>query len=206
MVAATRAWLILAAVVGSAVLAGCRASPWAASLRRGPDTAPAVPGDARVLVREVPWDRVEVTLEELEAEAAASDVHPDDWPAEKKAEAKAKLLKGLQVREDPASVLVLGSSQFRTTEGLRADGDEVLKLARRLGADMIVWSSRYVGKTSTVVQEPSTSYSTATFWPGGTRKGRSPATYTETTTVWIPVLIQADQTAFIAFYLKTAAR
>ena len=45
----------------------------------------------RAVIREVPWERIDGVLREIDAERAASDVHPDEWPAERLDAQKARL-------------------------------------------------------------------------------------------------------------------
>src|SRR5215467_206611 len=76
-------------------LQGCSTSPWEQNFVGA--SAPALPRGAPVQLREVQWDRLQNGLKEIEAKEAGSDVHPEDWPPEKKAAMKAQLLRTLQV-------------------------------------------------------------------------------------------------------------
>jgi len=193
-----------------ALLCGCSASPWESTYsgRRDPAAADAASRGVAypVTVRTVPWERVEQTLRQLDADIAASDVHPDEWPPEKKAQVKSTLLKGLQVSESPDLIEVLGKSEFRTTDSIRPDTDkgraELAAFAQRIGADMVIWSGRYLGKAERVVQEPVTTYSTGTDW-GSYRGGRrTPSSFSESSTTWVPVHVQLDELAYIAYFLQ----
>lgn len=155
-------------------------------------------------LREAAWDRLQATLAELQAERSASDVHPDEWPAERKAEANARLLRGLQVSADPAGVDVLGRSAFHTTRPTRPDDGELERFARKIGATMVVWSGTYLGRVLTTEREPVTEYSTATrHYRDKKGKWRS-ETYTVNSTIWVPVTVEADEHAWVAYFLREA--
>lgn len=179
--------------------AGCHTSPWESGLARGPDTAaPRAEGTA-VRVREVPWERVEATLAALRADVAASDVHPDEWPVERRAEHKVRLLNGLQISESAETVKVLGKSEFRAVDRVVIPNDELDRLARSLGADTVVWSSRALGKADRVVQEPVTWYNDGTSAWGRADRGA----FGEMRTGWVPVRVQVDETGYVGFFLRS---
>lgn len=182
-------------------LVGCT-STWENMYTPVGERAPALPADAAVTLREVPWERVQATLGELEKERAASDVHPDEWTDEQKGEAKTKLLRGLQVSADPAAVRVLGRSVFRSTERVQPNSGELEAFARKIGATMVVWSSTYLGKTEKIVQEPVSQYSTGTDRYRDDRGRRRTDSYTENSTLWVPVVVKADEHAWTAYFLR----
>jgi hypothetical protein len=157
-------------------------------------------------IRSVPWERIDATLKSLEKEAAASDLAPEDWPAEKKAAAHAELLRGLQVRQDPRRVEVLGRSEFATTADMRPDTArgkaELEEFAEKIGADTVVWSSRPLGMADVIVDRPVTTYGTSDAWfRDGSGRWRSSA-FSSTETTWVPTRMQADRTGYIAFFLR----
>lgn len=174
----------------------------------GASLAPAAEG-APVRVREVPWDRIHDALRDLEADVAASDIPPEEWPPERRAGAQARLLRALQVTADPASVEVLGVSEFRTTDPLRPGGagaEELRAFARQIGADEVVWASRYLGKAQRIEDRPVSTYTTGTDWffgrRGRGRWGSGSGFYSESTTSWVPVAVEADEHAYTAFFLR----
>lgn len=182
------------------ILPGCASNPWQDNYE-GASAASLAP-NTPIQLREVSWDRLQSGLKDLEAEQAKSDVHPADWPPEKKAEFNAHLLKILQVSGDPAHVEILGRSAFRTTTQLIPDRDpDVSEFARRIGATKVAWSRRYVGKAEQIVQEPVTTFGTSSYDHGGRRHG--PSYYTESYTTWVPIAVQADESAYVAYFLRT---
>ncbi len=192
------------------VLSGCTPSPWQQNYK-GSIEGPSTPG-SRVVVRTVPWERLQSALDEMRSEVAASDVHPDEWDAAKKLEHKARLLRGLQVSGAPDAVHVLGMSEFRTTHSVRPETDEgaqqLADTARKVGADMVVWSSRSLGKTDVVTDHPVSSWSTGSDYyrdPNDANRRRS-TSYTEHTTTWIPVRVTRDEYGFVAYFLRGAAK
>ncbi|MCC6677051.1 MAG: hypothetical protein IT436_07900 [Phycisphaerales bacterium] len=200
-----RCWLIVALLGCAAAVSGCGPSVWESGFESAGIAAPAREKEAPVLIRQVPWETLQRALTELEADVAASDVHPDDWPEDRKTAARAKLLRGLQVSVEASSVQVLGRSFFRTTDEVRPDDGELAEFARRIGATQVVWSSTHLGKTDKIVQEAVTEYRTG-WWDDPftrDRRRRRSGSYSESATTWVPMTVQADEFAFIAYYLRT---
>ena len=193
----------LVALCMGMVLSGCESSPWESQYHSLGVTVPGLGPADRVVIREVAWDRVQGTLTQLEAERSASDVHVDDWTEEQKAAAKARLLRGLQVSGDPKAVELLGRSDFRTTSAVRPDDGSLESFARRIGATKVVWARQYLGKTDRVQQESATELRTRT-WTGGKQADGTRRTYTSTenATVFYPVVVKADENAWVAFFLR----
>lgn len=205
-----RIWSVIVPSLSAALfLAGCAGpSRWEANYV-GSRSTPLNP-DAAVQVRNVPWERVQGTLRGLETQAAASDVHPEDWSEEKKYEVKGTLLRGLQVGDDPSSIQVLGRSSFRTTSAIdpsASDGAAISKFAREIGATRVAWTSTYLGKADTIVQEPVSTWTQFTVWDSRDKKGRPQAReYSEMSTTWVPIRVQADEHAFVAYFLLDLGR
>lgn len=193
---------IVCGLVLSGFLGACSSSPWRESLVRGPDANTAGDRSTAVRVQSVPWERVEKTLGELRQDVINSDTHPDDWSADQRLTAKGKLLKGLQVQGEPGSVQILGKSEFRTMNSINTDKD-LQAVARSLGADTVVYSTRVVGKGTKIVDQPVTSYTSGTFWERDSDGRHRPQTYSENHTTWVPITVQADEVAAVAFYLRT---
>lgn len=190
-------------------LPGCVATSVWESNYIGTQWSPLAEGSA-VQVRKVPWERVQGTLKDLEAQAAASDVHPEDWSEGKKFEVKGTLLRGLQVSDDAASIEVLGRSNFRTTSPVNPESPDaggMSEFARKIGATRVAWTSAYLGKADTIVQEPVSAWSRGTAWDSRDEKGRPRSRdYSENSTSWVPVRVQADEYAFVAYFLRDQGR
>lgn len=192
----------------SLALGACSTSAWeSAYVGSRPERAQSADRAAasRVSVRNVPWERIEATRRELEGQIAASDTHPDEWPAEKRAAAKAALLRGLQVSENPDSVDILGRSEFSSTSAVRPDDGELAAFAAKIGATRVVWSSRYLGKADKIVSEPVWTWTSGSEWSRRSRSGprRSDSfSYSQNSTTWVPVVVQADETAWVAYFLR----
>lgn len=195
---------VLALSAAALVPCGCT-TIWEESFRGKPlpDTEAVAP--AEVELREVPWARLSATLTELEAQRAASAVAPQDWPLDRKEQAKAELLSGLQVGAPSNEVRIIGSSRFRTTDRLRADDGDLGRFAGRIGANRVIWSYDYLGKADRIVSEPVTTIGSGgpvwnpaigdTTWdPWGVN-----------TTTWVPVVYQADEYAWAVFFLRIGA-
>jgi hypothetical protein len=191
----TRSILLL---VVSLVLQGCSTSPWQRGFVGVQPMAPS-DGEAPVGVREVPWERLQRGLQELHEQAVNSDVPETEWPEERRSEAKAHLLRTLQVSQESAAVTVVGRSEFRTTSALRPERDgNLVELARKVGANEVVWSRRRLGTAETIIQEPVTTYSSGAGW---SRRGRR-GSFSETSTTWVPVVVAADEFAYVAYFLR----
>lgn len=190
-------------ILALATLPACRKSLWEQSLTRV-DAAPAartLPTDIRV--RDVPWERVEPVLAQLRADVAQSDAPVDEWPAEQRADAERTLLRALQVTPQSGVTQILASSEFRTTDFSRPDQDELRTLAASLGATLVVWSSRPLGKADRLDYVPVTTWTSGTIWARRDKHGRTRSEpYNESSTTWAPVVTQADESAFLAFFLR----
>lgn len=186
-----------AGVFALGLLAGCAGSPWKTSFTPSGEVSAAAPYTGAVKIREVPWERLQTTLGELQAEWAASDTPPDEWPPDRKAARHAKLLKGLQVGADPSRVDVLGRSEFRSTDPIKPNDGKLAEVAKSFGANTVVWSTVYLGQADIVRSEPVTEWTNST-WNGP--RGRSQS-YTETSTVYVPIYVKADERAWVAYFL-----
>lgn len=173
----------------------------AAALKKAPESA------AAARIREVPWTRMQETLGDLREQVAKSDIHPDEWTAEQRADAKARLLRGLQISADPARVEVLGRSEFRTTEAVKPSDASLQDFARRLGATTVVYATTSLGKADTIVDKPVTTTYTDSHWGGsgwGRDRGgryRDPI-FSGTSTSWVPVVVQTEERGWVVFYLR----
>lgn len=186
--------------MGVLMLTGCTSRWQDAYVSTGvaaPELAPGTP----VVVREITWDRMNATLSELQADRTKSDVHPDDWSAEQKEAARLKLLRGLQVQGDAD---VLGRSEFKSTEPDRgrASERELSEFAAKVGANRVVWASRFVGQTDVVKQEQAqVNQWRETRYRDANGAWRS-SPYYDSTTIYVPVVVRADEYAFVAYFLR----
>lgn len=190
------------------LLSACSSpSVWEQTFTPAPETATVSLADGQpVRVRNITWERMQGTLVELDQAATASDVHPENWSPAQKLDAKACLLRGLQFDGPAENTRVLGRCEFRTTETLQPGGADRARLeafARRIGATDVVWSGRVLGKTEKIVEHPVTNFSTGSFWGSRGSRGRWwDDNYTENSTTWVPMRVPADDTAFVAYFLR----
>lgn len=204
-----RALALLACCV---LFGGCSTSIWQASYRVSPLGGPgalepsgavrARSANADILVREAPWARLEAALRELEEEEAASDLHISEWPEDQRLAAVERLLSALQLQDDPASVEVLGWSSFASTTPMRPEAG-VLDQARRVGADTAIWSSRIIGVGARVIDRPVRvhHHGWGHYYDRDDGAWRS-AWHDHVDTAWVPVVVEADRVAYVAFYLR----
>lgn len=180
-------------------LAGCQ-SAWETSFE--PAAGPSAPLAAAqpVSLRRVPWERLDAALVNLEADLAQSDTHVSEWPQDRLDEREAELLTALQISDDPARVTVLGRSVFRSTEPIEPDDGNLEAFARKIGATHAVWSARYQGKTTVIEREPVTT--TGYVWDGTRDRFGSDRDIAYNETTYIPVVVEADEYAWVAYFLK----
>ena len=198
---------LIAALLASTTfiaLSGCSTSTvWENEFRRGEATASPLSQNSSVRIREVSWDRVNQTIAEINEKLAKSDTHYDDWTPEQKSRLKAQMLKGLQVSTPANEVELLGRSEFRTTDRVRPDDGSLEAFARKIGATTVIVTSSYLGKTDTIRQEAITEYRSGTSTRNyGDDSKRRDNTVSETSTIWVPIGVQSDENAFIAFFLR----
>jgi hypothetical protein len=184
----------------AAVFAGC-ASPWKASFEPAVEPASFEPTE-RVVVRRVPWERLDETLREIERVRVESDVHPEDWTEARRAEEHAELVRALQIPADPDEVIILGRSVFRSTRDVSILDGGLSSFARSIGADYAIWSSTYLGKTTTVEQESVTRRG-YTYRPFRHKSGHIDYDYIPFhETVYVPVVVERDEHAWVAYYAR----
>lgn len=188
----------------SASVFGC-ASAWERSFESAPGEASFEPAE-RVMIRRVPWDRLAAALESIESARAASDTHPDEWPPERQAAEKAELVTALQLSEPPGKVSILGRSVFRSSADIEIFDGSLSSFARSIGADYAIWSTTYIGKAERVEHEPVT----RTGWSG--RRYRRGVGSTDDgyisfpETIYIPVVVERDQFAWLVYYVRRLDR
>ena len=151
-----------------------------------------------VTIREVPWARLDDTLHDIEARRAASDVHWEEWTDKQHMEEQADLLRGLQISEHPEDIVVLGRSVFRSTDHLRPEDGSLERFARSIGADYAVWSAHYVGTRRVVRDRPVQQHGVGFGY--GSKRGRHSGVWTRT--VYVPVSVDADEYAWVVYYLR----
>jgi len=160
------------------------------------------PPTRTVDLREVPWSRVNSTLEEIERRRAESDEHWEDWSEERLMDEQRRLLKGLQIPEDPEDIIVLGRSVFRSVGEVSPLDPELRGFATELGADYAVWSWNFIGKAQTIVREPVTTSGVRSGYyrdSSGHRRHR----YTPwSETIYVPVVVEANEYAWVVYYLR----
>ncbi|MEZ6234043.1 MAG: hypothetical protein R3B68_07625 [Phycisphaerales bacterium] len=218
----TPARLPLAALCALALaLSGCSTSIWQRAYRPSPLSAdaplagtaetgassaaadPSYPSNHPVVVRQAPWERVEAALDELEAREVASDVHTSEWSLSEKAAATDQLLSALQLQESAGSATIVGMSSFATTEPIRPGSGELARQARSVGADYAIWSSRYLGRGTRVVDRPVTVHRHGWGEYYDRHDGRWRSRYHSTVdTAWVPVVVEADRVAYVAFFIR----
>ena len=98
---------------------------------------------------------------------------------------------------------MLGSSEFNAHDTERPTRDELLLFARKIGATTVVWSSTYLGKSQTIVDHPVTEYRDWRGWRD--RNGHWRGAFDGVTTTWVPVVVTADEHAWMAFFLREPA-
>jgi hypothetical protein len=186
-----------AVLIGS--LTACT-SPWQSAFEPASDAA--YPPSERVVIREIPWERVASALGEIDAQRAASDVHPDEWPAEKLEAEKARLVEALQLSEDPGSLEILGRSDFNSTADVQILDGSLSSFARSIGADYALWSSAFMGTAEAIEREPVTR-SGYTWRRHRRRDGHVDYDYLPyNETVYVPVVVERDRFAWVVFYVR----
>lgn len=182
-----------------ALLTGC-ASPWQRTYE--PATPEVFEPTERVVIRQVPWARVNDALHGIEAERAASDVHPDDMDASRRADEHARLVKALQLSEPPESVIVLGRSVFRSTSRIKLLDGTLAEFAKSIGADYAIWSTTYLGKAQSVEQESVTRHG-YTYRRFRHRDGRIDYDYIPYhETMFVPIVVERDEHAWMVYYAR----
>jgi hypothetical protein len=185
-------------------LAGC-ASPWASNYQRNPslDGRTFAPTDS-VQVRTVEYERFREYAQRERQRRIESPTAPQDLSPDEQLAARRRLLEALQISDPPDQALVLGWSEFATTEQLDPNDKRLAQIARKIGADYVVVAQQYQGPVTSVVREPVTTYSHGyTTIAPGRRGGRfRSASYSDTSTTWVPVQVTEDSYYTQAFFIR----
>lgn len=190
---------VLASLAIACLLASC-ATPWKRSFEPYAEGAYA-PTD-RVVIRRVPWERLNEALGAIEQERATSDIHPMDWPVEKRRAEHARLVQALQLGEEPERVVILGRSVFRSTGNVEIMDGSLASFARSIGADYAIWSSTFIGRAQTVEQETITRHG-HTYARRRTRDGHIDYDFIPFhETIYVPIVVERDEHAWLVYYAR----
>lgn len=190
----------VALTVAATGLGAC-ASAWEAHYVG--DRAPPVGGAP--LVRAAPPERVQAAWREFDAEVAASDTHPDDWPPERHAARMARLLSALQITDPPASLRLLGQSQFQTTDRLDPADGSLGAFASRIGATRVAWSSWPAGTVRSIESAPVTTWTTGSFRVRPRDGDIRTEPYDEIVTTYIPIVVDRPSTLWSIYFFAPAS-
>lgn len=190
-------------LLGSSLL-GC-ASPWASNYHANPAWRGQAfaPTDA-VQVRTVEYERVRQYAEREREMRIQSTTAPEDLSPDQQLAARRRLLEALQLPLPAEQAIVLGWSEFASTEPLDPNDRKLTEFARERGADYVVVTQAYQGPVTSIVREPVTTYSHGytTIGPGR-RGGRfRNVSYSDTSTTWVPVQITEDSYYNQAFFIR----
>ncbi len=163
---------------------------------------PPTPASEPVTIREVPWARLDATLRSIEARRAASDIHRDEWTQQERDDERTELLRGLQISEDPDTIIVLGRSVFRSTNHLRPDDGSLERFARSIGADFAIWSANHLGTRRVTRQQQVHEHGFHGRRYTDSQGRRRTAYEPWDRTVFVPVSVDADEYAWVVYYLR----
>jgi len=186
-------------VASAALSTGCTTT-WQDHYRGAPEGS--YEPTQHVTVREVPWARIDETLRGIDDRRAGSDRHWDEWTREERLAEQAALLKGLQISEDPRDMIVLGRSVFRSTDHLSPGDGSLAAFAQSIGGDYAIWSAHYLGTKEVIEHEPVHDWG---FRSRGSydHHGRYRRDYEPwDRTVYVPVVVEADEYAWVVYYLR----
>ena len=198
--AAPRVVLLLAAC---AAATGCASNQWATNFQpvaAAPATEAPLAQNAQIAVREVPWGPFTELLQRLQARIAQDPRPLDQWPEPERTALKRDFLDGLNITLDPATITVLGRSEFRTTDFSAPDQNQIVEAARKVGANSVIWSGNYLGKVQSVQSQPVYAPASGYF---GYRP--DPVYYSRTydpSVLYVPVVVSEDEYAYIAFFMR----
>lgn len=203
---------LLLAVLGMLILlAGGCANPWKDSFEPNRDLGGSQFSSTTLGeedVREIEYERLQQYTADERQRRINSTTAPTDLSPEEQRAAKNRLLEALQLpwRDDEA--VVIGSSQFVSTEPLKPRADKRLRaFAQKLGTDVIVFAGAYLGTAQRMENVPVTSYTRDTYISSGrARRGSRVSTYDSSSTTWVPMQVTEDRYANHAFFIRLRNR
>jgi hypothetical protein len=151
--------------------------------------------------QKIVWERMDMALSALNQAQVESDVPRESWSKAQWEAADRKVLTALQAPDPNAEIL--GVSRFRTVDFERPNDGDLAKMGSKIGARLVIWSSRYAGKGSKVSRETvfSQDWDTDHYYdPHSGRYRRS--VFPDQRTSSVPVVVEADEFEFVAFWLR----
>jgi hypothetical protein len=192
------------------LVGGC-ANPWKEAFEPNPDLRSAqYPRTAALsddAIREVEYERLQQFTESERQRRITAATAPADMSPDEKRAAKDRLLEALQLPWRGDAAQVIGSSQFVTAAPLKPRTDSKLRdFARKIGANIVVVSSTYLGQAQRMDTVPVTSYTRDTyirhsFDRNGRRIPRTVSVDSSSTT-WVPMTVTEDRYAYHAFFVR----
>lgn len=154
-------------------------------------------------MRDAPWGRVGPALDAERDRLVVSNTHREDWPKETARASELELLRALQLPVAPEDVSLIGRSYLRTTKPPDPESAELREFAAGLGANYAIWSSRVVGRVETIEHEPVRAHRwrTAREWDADRNRYEDVRRW-EPETVWVPVVVEREQTRWVVFYIR----
>jgi hypothetical protein len=190
-------------ILPSILLVGC-ANPWAANFQPNPAyRGRGFPPTESVQVRTIDYERFRRYAERERELSIQSTTAPEDLSADEQLASRKRLLEALQIPDPGDHVMVLGWSEFSTTDKLDPYSKPLRDFAHKIGADYVVVTSAYLGPVTTVVREPVTTYTHGYTTVAPDRRGRPRSlSYSDTSTTWVPVSVTEDAYYYRAFFLR----
>lgn len=130
---------------------------------------------------------------------------PEDMSHADAVETRRLVLDALRVREDPATVAILGFSNFTAPQRMATDDTRLTDFAKGVGADFIVVASEFAGEKDGMGMAPvmstSSGQASASAWgSGGWANGNAWGSGSSLT--WVPVQRKYQQWSAMAMYFR----
>lgn len=203
--------LTIASVLPGCTLAG---NPWAANyvanpaVLEGPELREDLPPTV-VEVFDLERPRLIAYREGLAERRAASDLPIERWDRQQYLDEVQALLDALRAPVPADRVILLGVSEFTTDERTATRPAGISALAREIGADYAVASSRFIGRQERVTREAITSsFSVDRVVPERVKKDGE-IEYTRqreygSETTYVPVVVELATFHHVAYFLREA--
>ncbi len=201
-------FVLMLSIMVLGLTTGCAFNPWQGGYRPAPtQMSQAHEMRTHTAVRQIPWPRLEQFLNTEADLLTQSDVAVEDWTPQQQAEARDRMMRALKLAEKPGELEVIGTSTFQTDRKIDPKDGQLAEFARKIGADYVVYSTRYLGKQDTIRMVPTWTHTSGRVYRESRRNRSSRRRhrveyYDETTLSSNPVRVRADFYGFVAYFVK----
>jgi hypothetical protein len=155
-----------------------------------------------VQVRSVEPARLMAWANDEQQRRLHSDVAVEDLPPQQRADQTDRLLTAIRIPGRSPTVGIIGFSAFQEDEQLPLTDPDLIKFAKRAGADYVVVTCSYGGKANKVTLFPMMSAFSASGTVYGSGMSTAAVTTSGNSTAFVPITMQKDVFEHMAVFVR----